>query len=369
MKKRALITGGAGFIGTNLTVHLLKQGWYVTVFDNLSRKGTKSNLSWIQSQTKTKNLTLCIADIRNYDAVKQEVARADVIYHLAGQVAVTTSYLRPKEDFDINLLGTMHILEAARESGHKPIILFASTNKVYGGLEDVQITETSDKYLFNEQFKAGIAESQQIDFHSPYGCSKGAADQYIRDYYRMYDIPTVVFRQSCIYGPRQMGMEDQGWVAHFAIKTLLKEPLTIYGDGKQVRDLLHVTDLIAAYQTAIDKIKTAKGKIYNIGGGSDHSFSLLEYVAYLEAIIGKKILLNFQQMRPGDQKIYISNTQKINKELNWSQQICHKQGLEELYNWVKQNMQLFEKKPNLVDAFAATSTPVVQYELDKYSLK
>lgn len=352
--KRALITGGAGFIGSNLAVYLLNHGWRVTLFDNLSRKGTKSNLSWIRSNCDVSHLTLCTEDIRNYEAVRKEAARADAIFHLAGQVAVTTSFLRPKEDFDINLVGTMNILESARESGHKPIIIFASTNKVYGELEGIAVLENKKRYEFSSDFKNGISETNQLDFHSPYGCSKGAADQYIRDYYRMYGIPTVVFRQSCIYGPRQMGMEDQGWVAHFAIKTSLDEPLSIYGNGKQVRDLLHVYDLIAAYQSAIDQIDQSKGKIYNIGGGRDHTFSLLEYITFMEKLSGKKINLNFQKTRPGDQKIYISDNAKITRELSWKPAICHKDGLKELYNWVKNNLDLFKQKKIMADIFVAS---------------
>ncbi|OGH28545.1 MAG: CDP-paratose 2-epimerase [Candidatus Levybacteria bacterium RIFCSPHIGHO2_02_FULL_39_36] len=337
---KALITGGAGFIGSNLAAHLLKKGWSVTVFDNLSRRGVKKNLDWLKSRSN-KKLEVLVKDIRDFAAIKKASLKVEVIYHLAAQVAVTTSVLNPREDFEINAQGTLNVLEAARYAGHKPIIIYASTNKVYGAMADKEIKENSNRYLYSK-LKNGVDEKCLLDFHSPYGCSKGAADQYVQDYHRIYDMPTVVFRQSCIYGPRQMGMEDQGWAAHFAISGFFERPITIYGDGKQVRDLLHISDLIGAYELAIKNIKTSSGKVYNIGGGLKHIFSIIECINFLEGILGKKIKIMSGDWRSGDQKVYFSNNSKLKKELSWDLKICHKEGLKQLVKWIKENKELFE---------------------------
>ena len=338
---KILITGGAGFIGSNLSNYLLAKGWEVTIVDNLSRNGTWENLVWLKNNHRYSKLNVNIIDIRNFNEIKRIISKVNVIYHLAGQVAVTTSFLNPRHDFEVNALGTFNILEAARELGHKPIIIFASTNKVYGQMNGVNVKEGKFRYSYRN-FPDGIHEEHHLDFHSPYGCSNGVADQYTRDYYRMYNIPTVVFRQSCIYGPRQMGIEDQGWVAHFAISTVLGKRINIYGDGKQVRDLLHVYDLIEAYQNAVKNIKKSAGQVYNIGGGVEHSFSLLEYLKYLEELSGKKIKTKFDEWRPGDQKVYITNIKKLKNELSWRPKISHKKGLKELFEWVKKNKELFK---------------------------
>lgn len=337
---KALVTGGAGFIGSNLTDYLLTEGFEVTVFDNLSRKNVKANLSYLSSKWKTPKFKITIGDIRNYQEVKREVKKSDLIYHLAAQVAVTTSFLSPREDFEVNALGSFNILEAARESGHKPSVIYSSTNKCYGHLEGVKIKEGKLRYSF-VNYRKGIPESFPLDFYSPYGCSKGAADQYFRDYFRMYGIPTVVFRQSCIYGPRQMGIEDQGWVAYFAIASQLGRPITIYGDGKQVRDLLCVTDLINAYQKALSGIKNSAGQVYNIGGGAENSLSLLEYLSMLEKFSGRKVGTKFKDWRPGDQKVYISDNGKMMKELGWKPLVSYKKGLKELFDWVSENKGIF----------------------------
>lgn len=339
MKNRVLITGGAGFIGSNLAAHYLKKGWQVTVFDNLSRKGSEKNLSWLIQSFKGNDLKVIEKDVRDFEAVTEAVRLADLIYHLAAQVAVTTSLLNPREDFEVNALGGFNVLEAARQAGHKPIVIYSSTNKVYGQLENVLIKEGEKRYDFEEI--EGIDEEHPLDFHSPYGCSKGIGDQYTRDYARIYRLPTVVFRQSCIYGPRQMGVEDQGWVAHFVISALHKRPITIYGNGKQVRDLLHVKDLIAAYEQAVDNIEICRGQVYNIGGGKEFSLSVLEAIELIGSLLGKKIEPSFAEARLGDQKVFISDNTKLKEHLRWEPKVHFKDGITELIACVKENRNLF----------------------------
>lgn len=336
---RHLVIGGAGFIGINTADYFLKKGEHVTIFDNLSRTGTIDNLTWIKQQHPA--VKIIIGDIRiDQEKLKRAVEQTDVIYHLAGQVAVTTSVTQPRQDFEINVLGTINLLEAIRQSNHKPILLFSSTNKVYGGMEDLTIVEKDRAYTYRD-FPLGIPEERCLDFHSPYGCSKGAADQYIRDYARIYGLKTVVFRQSCIYGPRQFGIEDQGWVAWFTIATLRKHPLTIYGDGKQARDVLYIDDLIAAYEKATQHIKHCSGKIYNIGGGSHNTLSLLKLIAILEKLHGTTITYKKAPWRPGDQKVYISNITKAQTELGWQPHIGVEEGVTKLFHWVNKNQTLF----------------------------
>lgn len=341
MSRVALVTGGAGFIGTNIIERLLTEKWNVLLLDNLSRFGAKNNIDFLKSKG-LKNSQIHIGDIRDYKVVKNLVKKADVVYHMAGQVAVTNSFLNPREDFEINALGTLNVLEAARESGHKPIIIYPSTNKVYGNMEGIQVKQLAKRYAYAKN-KFEIKENQPLDFHSPYGCSKGVGDQYVADYYRMYGIPTIVFRQSCIYGPHQMGIEDQGWVAHLAAKALLKMPITLFGDGRQVRDLLHVSDLIDAYQLGVKHITTKKGQVFNIGGGNKNSLSLLEYIAFLEKKLKRKLPITFAPWRPGDQKVYISDTRKLARTLSWRPRISWQEGLGDLLQWVGENTKLFEK--------------------------
>src|SRR5216683_121933 len=273
MGARTLVIGGAGFIGSNLVSHLLAAGENVTVFDALLRPGTAHNVAWLQSHPQSSRLRLVKADVRDFKAVQAAVSDVDVIYHLAGQVAVTTSVTDPRTDFDINALGTLNVLEAARLGGRRPPIVITSTNKVYGELEQVAVVEERRRYRFAD-CPDGISEDQPLDFHSPYGCSKGAADQYVRDYARIYGLPTVVFRMSCIYGPRQFGTEDQGWVAHFIISALTGRPITIYGDGKQVRDVLYVSDLVRAFRLAVSRIDRTAGQVFNIGGGPANTLAV-----------------------------------------------------------------------------------------------
>jgi CDP-paratose 2-epimerase len=340
MKKKILITGGAGFIGSNASYYFAKAGYDVTVLDNFVRFGTKDNAKWLQKEIP--EIQIVTGDIRKRKDLDAVVKDKDVVLHLAAQVAVTTSVTDPQTDFEINALGTFNVLEAVRKAGNKPIVIFSSTNKVYGGMEDVKIIEKKGQYLYQD-FPNGVSEKMNLDFHSPYGCSKGAADQYIHDYGRIYDIPTIVCRQSCIYGPRQFGIEDQGWVAWFIIATTWGKPITVYGDGKQVRDVLYVDDLIRLYDTVIKKIKISKGKIYNIGGGSKNTLSVwTQFGPILEKLFGEKLNVSFSDWRPGDQKVYVSDIRLAQKELGWMPSIGVEQGIEKLFHWVQENKMLFK---------------------------
>lgn len=341
MVRNYLVTGGAGFIGSNYVSRLLKRGEKVTVFDNLSRKGAAANLAWLREKYGANSFQLIQADVRDTKAIEEAAADADVIVHLAAQVAVTTSVTHPREDFEINALGTFNVLEAARASGRKPIFLFASTNKVYGGMDDVEVVEQATRYMYKD-LPLGCPESQPLDFHSPYGCSKGTGDQYVRDYARIYNLPTVVFRQSCIYGPRQFGVEDQGWVAWFIIAAVNQRPITIYGDGKQVRDVLFVEDLLDGYDLAVNNIQTAAGKVYNMGGGVVNTISIwTEFKPILEKAIGQTIPTSQGDWRPGDQKVFIADIRKAETELGWRPRVSVEEGVERLVEWVKSNRHLF----------------------------
>jgi len=280
-------------------------------------------------------------DVRDADAVSSAIQGAGRVLHLAAQVAVTTSVIDPRTDFEINALGTLNVLEAARLSPHKPVVIYASTNKVYGDLEDVKVAEGEDSYYFPDR-PDGIAESQLMDFHSPYGCSKGAGDQYVRDYHRIFGLPTVVFRQSCIYGPHQFGIEDQGWVAWFVIAAVTGKPITIFGDGKQVRDLLFVDDLLAAYDLAAENIDKSAGQIYNIGGGRENTLSIWkEFGPMLEKELGQEIPVSWEPWRPGDQRVFITDIQKASRDLGWVPEIGVESGIQKLFDWVRANRDLF----------------------------
>ncbi len=341
MIRNYLVTGGAGFIGSNYVSRLLKRGEKVTVFDNLSRKGAAANLAWLRAEYGANSFRLIQADVRDAKAIEEAAADADVIVHLAAQVAVTTSVTHPREDFEINALGTFNVLEAARISGRKPIFLFASTNKVYGGMDDVEVVEQETRYMYKD-LPLGCPESQPLDFHSPYGCSKGTGDQYVRDYARIYDLPTVVFRQSCIYGPRQFGVEDQGWAAWFIIAAVNQRPITIYGDGKQVRDVLFVEDLLDGYDLAVNNIQTAAGRVYNMGGGVVNTISIwTEFKPILEKALGQAIPTGQGDWRPGDQKVFIADIRKAEAELGWKPRVSVEDGVERLVEWVKTNRYLF----------------------------
>jgi len=314
-----LITGGAGFIGSNLAERLLAmRGTRVRIFDNLSRAGVARNLEWLQKKAAHNNLEIVQADVRDADAVKRAAADASDIFHFAAQVAVTTSVDDPRTDFQVNALGTLNVLEAARKSGRQPFVLFTSTNKVYGALNSVPVVADGTRYRAKKAGFCGVTESEHLDFHSPYGCSKGTADQYVHDYARIYKLPTVVFRMSCIAGPRQMGNEDQGWVAHFLYSVLANRPITIYGDGLQVRDVLHVHDLVDAMLAVHDNLETTRGNVYNLGGGMARAISISEMLQTIARETGKKARLNHAKVRPGDQPLYISDTSKLRRDTGWA---------------------------------------------------
>ncbi len=325
--RRVLVTGGAGFIGCNLTASLLQEGAQVTVLDSLVRKGAAINLAWLQRLPPPGQLTFVRGDVRNAGLVTQLVRGADEVYHLAAQVAVTSSLEDPRLDFEVNLGGAFNVLEAARQGGHRPFILFTSTNKVYGMLAG---GATQDALPEN-----GFDESQVLDFHSPYGCSKGAADQYMRDYARVFHLPVVVFRMSCIYGPHQFGTEDQGWVAHFAMAALAGRPITIYGDGSQIRDLLFVDDLVRAMELARRHSGQLAGQVFNMGGGPTHARSLVQVIAGLEEMTGRRILLPHGPWRVGDQRWYVSDIRRFRQATGWHPQIDPRCGIERLYTWLQ----------------------------------
>lgn len=339
--KRLLITGGCGFIGTNLAEYFAHRGWNVTVLDNLSRKGAVDNLLWLQQHQRETRFVH--ADIRtDHHTLRNEVGNADAVFHLASQVAVTTSFKNPAEDCEINAIGTLNLLEAIRDQQLNPTFIYASTNKVYGGMEDIAVELHESRYRYRD-LPQGIPEDRYLDFHSPYGCSKGAGDQYTRDYARVYGLNTVVMRQSCIYGPRQYGITDQGWIAWFMVAACGGQPITVYGDGKQVRDVLHIADLARAYALAVEQIEKVRGQIFNIGGGAQRTLSLLELIAYLEQRLGRPLARSFRDWRPGDQPCYVSDITKARTVLGWEPNISTKEGLGQLFEWVQEHHDDFRR--------------------------
>lgn len=339
MSKKILITGGAGFIGVNSANKFAAQGWQVIVLDNLSRKGARLNLEWLREQHQ---FVFEEADIRDAEKVSTIVREHQpvVLLHLAAQVAVTTSVTNPREDFDINALGTFNMLEAVRQHSPETFFINASTNKVYGKMEDLGIVERNGRYEYQD-LVSGVPEDRNLDFHSPYGCSKGVADQYAIDYSRVYDLKTVTLRQSCIYGPRQFGIEDQGWVAWFTIAAMLDKEITVYGDGKQIRDVLHVDDLVSAYQAAISNQDAVSGQAINVGGGPQNTLSLLELLEYLETTLDKKITPAWDVWRPGDQPVFVCDLSKAKQLLDWEPSYSVDQGVVKLIHWVRENAGLF----------------------------
>ena len=334
-ERPALITGGSGFIGSNVAHALLASGRRVILFDNLSRPGVEQNWRWLQEQFGSA-VELFDADVRDADAVRRGVAQASQVFHFAAQVAVTTSLTDPVEDFEINARGTLNVLEAIRAQNEPPSLLLTSTNKVYGELPDVALRVSNDRYEPEDADlrRRGIGESRPLDFHSPYGCSKGTADQYVIDYARTFGIPAVVFRMSCIYGPRQFGTEDQGWVAHFLIQALKGQPITLYGDGMQVRDVLFVEDLVRAMLLAQSKIDQLSGRAFNMGGGPDNTISLLNLLDLIESVHGARPETAFEGWRPGDQRYYVSDTTAFQKATGWYPRVDVLRGLERLYAWL-----------------------------------
>jgi CDP-paratose 2-epimerase len=313
----------------------------VIVYDNLSRAGAVRNLDWLRKTYGESSFRLVQADVRDFRSIQEAAQEADVIVHLAGQVAVTTSVVDPRNDFEINALGTFNVLEAARLSGRDPIVIYASTNKVYGGMEEIKVKELESRYAYVD-YPFGIPETFGLDFHSPYGCSKGCGDQYTRDYARIYGLRTVVMRQSCIYGTRQFGIEDQGWVAWFVIAAVKRLPITIYGDGKQVRDILFIEDLCDVYDLAVERIDLAAGQVFNIGGGADFTISVWEeFGQLLEKLLGEGIPVKRGDWRPGDQRVFISDIRKAQEILGWKPKIGVEEGIQRLFEWVKTNQDLF----------------------------
>jgi CDP-paratose 2-epimerase len=331
-----LVTGGAGFIGSNLAHRLMASGRKVRVLDNLSRPGVEQNLQWLRQQHGPL-LEFVRADIRDAAAVQQAMAGVQQVFHFAAQVAVTTSLEDPQEDFAINALGTLNVLEAARSRPVPPGVIMTSTNKVYGGLEDLALSVQGQRYLpvDAEITQRGIGESRPLDFHSPYGCSKGTADQYVVDYARSYGMTTLVFRMSCIYGPRQFGTEDQGWVAHFILRALRGERITLYGDGMQVRDVLFVDDLVDAFLLAEQNAHRLKGRAFNMGGGPENAISLQDLLDRIEELHGERPSVSFDAWRTGDQRYYVSDTQGFQRETGWKPQVGAQEGIARLFEWLE----------------------------------
>ena len=338
-----LVTGGAGFIGSNVSAAFLRDGNRVTVFDSLARPGVDRNLEWLAEQAPVGALRFVRGDVRDTDLVRSVVAAGDVhlVFHFAAQTAVTTSLVNPREDLEINVMGTHNVLEAVRHSRAPvpPMLFYTSTNKVYGSLPNRASVEDETRYRFDDPSldRFGISEEEPLDFHSPYGCSKGAADQYVHDYARIYGLRTVVFRMSCIYGPRQFGTEDQGWVAHFMLAVAGGQSLTIYGNGKQVRDLLFIDDLVRAFRSAALHIDRTAGHVYNIGGGPANTVSIWrELQPHLEQFAGRRLSASVDTWRPGDQPVYVSDTRNAARDFGWQPQVGVDEGLRRLWEWALQ---------------------------------
>jgi CDP-paratose 2-epimerase len=343
---RVLITGGAGFIGSNLAHRLIRQGHEVTIFDNLSRCGSHYNLEWLKETNGQNAFRLIKKNLTDFDALRQAAEGIECIYHLAGQVAVTASIQNPRQDFEDNALGTFNILEAARLAGGDPILIYSSTNKIYGNLEHVEMIEEPTRYRY-AHLPWGISETMPLDFHSPYGCSKGTGDQYVHDYFRIYGLRTVIMRQSCVYGYRQFGAEDQGWLAWFIIAALCGQPITIFGDGKQLRDLLFIDDLLDVYEAAVQRIHVVAGQVYNIGGGPENTLSVwAEFGNLLEELLGHRVSVHYAGWRPGDQRVYVSDIRKASLELGWKPRISVRKGLTSLFRWIIDHRKLFTLTTN-----------------------
>ena len=318
MSAPVLITGGSGFIGCNLADALAKRGERVIVLDSLARGGAQENARWLTTRHGGR-IDIVVADIRDAEEVRAAVGRASAVLHLAAQVAVTTSLAAPAEDFDVNARGTLNVLEAVRLTNRRAPVLFASTNKVYGRLlPDASIGRNGQRYRpFDTALANGVSEKAALDLYSPYGCSKGAADQYVHDYARVFGLRTAVLRMSCIYGPRQFGTEDQGWMAHFLRQAIRGEPVTIYGDGLQVRDALHVSDAVAAWLGLLDHIDAVDGRIFNLGGGPGNSLSLLDLLDLIAELRGEVPDVRFDSWRPGDQPWYVSDIRALAAAIGW----------------------------------------------------
>jgi len=340
---KIVVTGGTGFVGSHVAEFYAKQGNEVVAYDNLSRaeilgkadkRAEAVYYNWNYLKENYANIELVKGSVKDYDKLADVVKDADAIIHTAAQVAVTSSVENPREDFEINAMGTFNVLEAARNANSSPAVVYCSTNKVYGeNVNDIEIEEGEKRYSFKDA--PGVSESLSIDLceHTPYGCSKLTGDLYVQDYARLYGIDSCVFRMSCIYGTRQFGNEDQGWVAHFIIHTLLGKPLTIFGDGKQVRDVLYVEDLVNAYDLFLQNRKSLRGEVFNTGGGSNNTLSLLELLDLLEEKTGKRSEISFGDWRPSDQKVYISDINKAKEKLGWEPKVTPEEGVSRFIDW------------------------------------
>jgi CDP-paratose 2-epimerase len=333
-----LITGGAGFVGINLAKRLLERGEQVRIFDSLARSGSERNLEWLLDRYGNR-FAFMRADVRDRPALASAMAGSGHVVHLAAQVAVTSSLVDPRADFEANALGTLNVLEAARSCTSPPSIIFTSTNKVYGALRDIALHPRGRRYVPQDTMLCarGVGETQALDFHSPYGCSKGAAEQYVLDYARSFGLRTVVLRMSCIYGPHQHGNEDQGWVAHFARCALQQLPITIYGDGMQVRDLLFVEDLVDAFMRARTLIDSLSGQAFNIGGGPANATSVLELLERIEMLTRERLHIEFDAWRVGDQRYYVSDTTRFSNATGWQPQVGLQEGVAALCDWLRQS--------------------------------
>ncbi len=329
------VVGGAGFIGCNLAESVLAEGGEVLVVDTLRRPGVEANLAWLR-QRHGARVHPAPADVRSAEAMRDALADASAVFHFAAQVAVTSSLEDPADDFAVNVQGTFNVLEAVRAAGRDTPVIFASTNKVYGALEDVAVTAFADRYLPTDPGlrERGVDESRPLAFCTPYGCSKGAADQYVLDYAKSFGLRAAVLRMSCIYGPRQFGTEDQGWVAHFLIRALAGEPITIYGDGRQVRDVLHVHDAVAAYRALLRDIDAVSGQAFNLGGGPSNAVSLRMVLDEIERLEGRRVAVDHADWRQGDQLWFVADTARLSAAVGWRQTIGWKAGVAALRDWL-----------------------------------
>ncbi len=332
-----VITGGAGFLGCNLADRLAATGEDVLVLDALSRDGVEQNLAYLKSR-HPRRVAAEIADIRDPYIINHALVDAKAVFHFAAQVAVTTSLVDPCDDFDINLRGTLNVLEALRHAKSPPLTLFASTNKVYGRLDGLALELVQQRYLpVDPDVRAhGIGDDRPLSFCSPYGCSKGAADQYVLDYSRSFGLPATVLRMSCLYGPHQFGTEDQGWVAHFLLSALDHEPITIFGDGRQVRDILYIDDAVDAYLAVLNAMPQAAGRAFNLGGGNRNAVSLLGLIGHIEKLLGRPLSVTFDGWRTGDQRYYVSDTRALQRATGWAARTGWQEGAARLLNWLQQ---------------------------------
>ncbi len=343
-----LITGGAGFIGCNIADRLMDEGHEVIVYDSLARPGVERNLAWLEEKHGRK-VTPVIADIADTAMLREVVGDAQAVFHMAAQVAVTTSLDDPRQDFEVNALGTFNLLESARRCAVPPPVIFASTNKVYGGLDDVPFHKRDDAYQPTDEAIAthGISEDRSLDFHTPYGCSKGAADQYVLDYGRSFGLQTAVLRMSCIYGQRQMGTEDQGWVAHFLIRALQGQTITLFGDGCQARDILDVRDAVDAYLAILRNIASVRGRAFNLGGGPSNAVSLRQIIDQIGDHLGRPLDVAFDDWRAGDQRYFVADTRALQKAVDWQPRVQWREGVAALTRWLTDEKQRLASPPLL----------------------